>query len=241
MKASVQQQLRLLDLQALDTEFARVCHQLRNIPQREQAEQLETAAAPLRAALLNAARSREEIETEIERIESDLALIRQRKERDEAKLAQATTPKQTQALSDELEALAKRQLKLEDAELTQIDLLDTARAQFTEAQQALDEHAPKQAAVDAEIRDTIKKLELRKTELSAERELVAAEISRELYAEYESIRQRTGIGAARLRGNVSEASNMALDPGELRDILARPVDEVIFDPQTGAILVRVED
>ncbi|MBN9612301.1 MAG: hypothetical protein J0H64_02335, partial [Actinobacteria bacterium] len=69
---------------------------------------------------------------------------------------------------------------------------------------------------------------------------LAAETQGDLLDLYETTRARIGIGAARLRGNVSEASNMALAPAELTDILAAPTDEVVFCPQTGAILVRVQ-
>jgi len=57
----------------------------------------------------------------------------------------------------------------------------------------------------------------------------------------QSLRGRIGIGAARLRGRVSEASNMELAPAELTDILAMAPDELVHCPQSGAILVRVSD
>ena len=71
-----------------------------------------------------------------------------------------------------------------------------------------------------------------------QRSLLAAEVQRDLLDLYDDTRNRYGMGAARLRGNVSEGSNMALTDAELAGIRGGDPEEIVFCPGSGAILDR---
>jgi predicted nucleic acid-binding Zn-ribbon protein len=238
MKASPIQQERLLALQDLDTQIARTTRKLQQLPERKQAVELTQKRDALKPEFLDAQRAKEELELEISRVEDDLSMVNTRRQRDEQRLTGSASTKEVNALQDEIDTLRVHATRLEDQELEFMEQLEeankrfeTARVELSEAEDALSQMSGKIAAAEDETNREV-------SQLTEERENVAAEVTGELRKLYEDLRERTGIGAARLRGNVSEASNMAIAAGELSQMLATPADELVFCPQTGAILIR---
>ncbi|QIM16583.1 hypothetical protein G7067_09450 [Leucobacter insecticola] len=238
MKASTRQQRLLLDLQDLDTLLARLRRQRATLPERTELEGLGSEHAAARDGFMRAQRELDTQRGELERIESDVATVQQRRDRDTEMLSSSTSSKEAQALQSELETLTRRQSELEDRELEIMEVLETAQAAFDEATQLLEGVDARRAEVTARLEAAERELDARIAAQSEERASVAAELQRDLLDLYEELRGRIGIGAARLRGNVSEGNNMALAPAELSDIRATAPDELVFCPGSGAILVR---
>ena len=74
-----------------------------------------------------------------------------------------------------------------------------------------------------------------------ERDGVAAAIPADLVALYEKQRARYGIGAARLIGGVSMASNVKLNGSDLAELRRAADDDVVLCPDSSAILIRDEN
>lgn len=241
MKASPRQQRLLLDLQDLDTTIARVRRKHATLPERAELDGLSGEIAAAREAYMAAQRELDTYTAEIERIEADVTMVQQRRARDEELIAQSTAAKEAQALQSELETLARRMGELEDRQLAVMEQQEVAQAAFTEAERVLGGVDARRAEIQASI-DAAEALLKREFDSNTEeRAGVAAELQRDVLEVYEELRARIGIGAARLRGNISEASNMALAPAELSAIRSAAPDELVYCPGTGAILVRVDE
>lgn len=238
MKASTRQQRLLLDLQDLDTLLARLRRQRATLPERTELEGLGSEHAAVRDGFMRAQRELDTQRGELDRIESDVATVQQRRDRDNEMLAVSTSSKEAQALQSELETLTRRQSELEDRELEIMEILETAQAAFAEAEQLLAGVDARRTEVTVRLTEAESRLDATIASNSDERAGVAAELQRDLLELYEELRGRIGVGAARLRGNVSEGNNMALAPAELSDIRAAAPDELVFCPGSGAILVR---
>ncbi|WP_025132869.1 zinc ribbon domain-containing protein [Leucobacter sp. PH1c] len=241
MKASPRQQRLLLDLHDLDTTIARLRRKRATLPERAELDGLAGEIAESREQFMAAQRELDTLNAEIERVEADIALVAQRRARDEELLAVSTAPKEAQALQAELETLARRTSELEDRELVLMEQQEAAQAAFTAAEGVLGGVDARRAAIQDAIDTAEAQIDRELDASTRERGGLAAEIQRDLLGIYEELRGRIGIGAARLRGAVSEASNMALTPAELSDFNAAAPDELLFCPGTGAILVRVEE
>lgn len=241
MKASPRQQRLLLDLQDLDTTLARLRRQRKTLPEREQLAGLAGETSDVRTRYMAAQRELDAQNAELERVESDVALVQQRRDRDQQLLAASTSSKEAQALQSELETLTRRQSELEDRELELMEVQEQARIAFDEAQAVLDGVDARRTDIQAAITASEQRIDRDIASQQEERDGLAAEVQRDVLGVYEDLRARIGIGAARLRGNVSEASNMALAPAELSDIRSAAPDELVFCPGTGAILVRIEE
>ncbi len=241
MKASPRQQRLLLDLHDLDTTIARLRRKRATLPERAELDGLAGEIAESREQFMAAQRELDTLNAEIERVEADVALVAQRRARDEELLAVSTAPKEAQALQAELETLARRTSELEDRELALMEQQEAAQAAFSAAEGVLGGVDARRAAIQDAIDTAEAQIDRELDASTRERGGLAAEIQRDLLGIYEELRGRIGIGAARLRGAVSEASNMALTPAELSDFNAAAPDELLFCPGTGAILVRVEE
>lgn len=241
MKASPRQQRLLLDLQALDNSLARLKKQRANLPQRAELAAMQGERAAAKDTFMALQRELDTQNADIERLESDVELVRQRIKRDNELSAASSSPKEVQALQSELETLGRRQAELEDRELELMEANEQTLAVYNAASEALaGVDGRRQVIVDA-IHEAEAGLDAELAAATRDRAGLAAEVQRDLLEHYESLRGRIGIGAARLRGRVSEASNMELAPAELTDILAMAPDELVHCPQSGAILVRVSD
>lgn len=238
MKASTRQQRLLLDLQDLDNTLARLRRKRNTLPERAELEALSGDAAEARDGFMEAQRELDTRRTELSRIEADVATVQQRRDRDNQMLSVSTSSKEAQSLQGELDTLSRRQAELEDRELELMEVVEFVQARFEEAEQRLAGVDERRSAIQARLDDASKRLDTEISSNAEERAGVAAELQRDVLDLYEDLRARTGIGAARLRGNVSEGSNMALAPAELSDIRATAPDEIVFCPGSGAILVR---
>ena len=86
--------------------------------------------------------------------------------------------------------------------------------------------------------DALTGLEEQRTDATGRRAALVAELPADLVALYDRQRTRYGVGAARLVGNVSQGSNMALTGADLATVRAAAPDAVVLDPESNCILVR---
>lgn len=238
MKATPAQQQRLLELQDLDHTLARLRRKRATLPERAQLAALQGEMNAAREAFMAVQRELDAQTADIARLEDDVETVRARRERDSTLLAVSTSPKEAQALQSELETLARRQSELEDRELALMETSEATQARFDAASEQLAGVDGRRAELTAAISEAEARIDAELASAAEERAGLSAEVQRDLLDLYERTRERGGVGAARLRGNVSEGSNMALAPAELSDLRAAAPDEVVFCPQSGAILVR---
>src|SRR5690606_9017344 len=178
---------------------------------------------------------------EQKRIESDVALATQRRDRDAERLATATDPKQAQALENEIESLSRRISMLEDTELEVMGRVEEAQNDV-DAQQALlaqtqAEGARPTAAAKADTAAATSGGE----HLARDRATLAGTVAADLLAEFERRASRGGIGVGLLRGGVCEGCRMVLSGTDITEVRKAAPDEVLSCPECGAILVRTEE
>ena len=241
MKASPRQQLLLLELQEFDTRAARLRKQRASVPERDEFAALDEQYAEAKTRFMDAQRELDSHQAELERIESDVQLVEERRTRDNLLLTTNVSSRDAQALQKELDVLNRRQHELEDRELERMQSVETAQAKLDEAKSVLDALSAARAGLRERVTAAEAAIDQDLARNQHERELLAAELQRDVLDLYEQTRARTGLGAARLRGNVSEGSNMTLAPGDLAAIRASAADEIVLCPDSGAILVRVEE
>lgn len=238
MKASPRQQQLLLELQDFDHAEARLRRRRVQLPEREQLAAMEGEHRAAKQAFMEVQRELDAQSAEIARLESDVDTVRQRRERDESLLSVSTSPKEAQALQSELETLARRKNELEERELELMEASEQTQQRFDAAAGALANCDTRRSDLEAAIAAAEQEIDAELAQVGEQRAGLAAEVQGDVRELYEGLRARIGIGAARLRGNVSEASNMALTPAELSGINAAAADEIVFCPGTGVILVR---
>lgn len=234
-------QARLLDLAALDAELGRIAAHRRRL---DAAGAIVTATAERSAARRAVADRRGELEDarrELVRIEGDVALVEQRLARDRGRLASTSSARDAQGLESEIASLLHRRSVLEDGELEVMVRVEDGEAALAAAEVALTEADARIGTLQGDRDDALAGLAEQEAWVTGERTALVAELPADLVALYDRQRTRYGIGAAPLRGTVSGGSNMALTGADLARIRAAAPDEVVLDPESGCILVRLQD
>lgn len=233
-------QRRLLDVQELDTRLDQLAHKRRTLPALARLIELDAQLADLDTALVTSRTAASDLRSELAKAEADVEQVRSRAARNRQRLdAGQGSAKDMQALSSELESLARRQSDLEEVELEVMERLEAHESTLAELEQAhaalVTEHEKVAAERDAGYAEIDAEVE----RLRSVRVKAADGIDAGLLALYERLRgQHQGRGAAPLRGNRCEGCRLELNPLDLEGIRAKPADAVVRCEECGRILVR---
>jgi predicted nucleic acid-binding Zn-ribbon protein len=241
LKAERQAQLRLLDLQDLDSTLDQLRHRRRNLPELARIRDVEQKQATLADSLVVLRTTVDDLARDQRKADTDVEQARARQARDQERLdqGQVGSPKELERLQHELQTLDRRISDLEDAELEVMEQLENAEAELAELEE-LSEDLGRQfaeyergrdeafASIDTELEHTL-----------ASRDRAAAEITGDLVALYERLRaNHGGVGAAELTGRRCGGCRLELNAADLRAIAAAAEDEVVRCEECGRILVR---
>jgi len=237
-------QLRLLEVQRVDSALDRVTHRRRTLPEAAAVAAVSAELAEKQAERVRARTVVADLGRAQRKADGDVEQVRSRVERDRQRLdAGRGSPRELEGLSHELESLARRQSDLEDVELEVMEQLETAAADAERLDQegaGLDgqaERAREQlAAVGADLDDEQRRL-------AVERATVAGGVDAALLELYDKIRATPhagGVGAAAFRDGHCEGCRVDLGAQELHRLRNLPVDAVVRCEDCRRILVRVE-
>ncbi|MGA7205967.1 MAG: C4-type zinc ribbon domain-containing protein [Specibacter sp.] len=238
-KAAPAEQMRLLDIQVLDGKLRGLDVQAKALKEDPRLPDLHAGVTVAKSDLVVLDTEVGDAQRRLTKSEDDVSQVAARIAKDEAKLNSGTgLSKDLMALQSDIESLTKRRGELEDVELEAMETLEEATARQG-AQQAL--VAQMQSVLDgvvAEIREKLGALRMERDATAGERAELAATFDPALLAIYDRTLTKYGVGAARLFHGTSEGSGMQLSPGDLADIKNAAADDVVFCPDSGAILVR---
>lgn len=241
--APVADQHRLLEVQALDTRAAQIAHQRAGHPARAAVDEAAARLAELEERLVNARTAVGDTRRELAKAEADVEQVRARAQRDRARVdSGAVSVKDVQAISSELDALARRQSHLEDVELEVMERLEELEAVLAEVSSAHAEASAEHDRATAELTRVLADLDAQAAAVTAERAERVTGLDAALVALYERVREHSGgVGVAVLRGHRCEGCRLELNSSELAQITAAPAEEVVRCDECGRILVRGVD
>lgn len=242
MKASPLEQKELLRLQAADIKVVQLTHQTKSLPEIAVLKTLGASLDATKMMLATHAGERDDVRTELRRVESDVEVVEKRIERDTERVQTTSSVKDVQALERELTALRKRLVDLEEIEIAVMERLEEHDASVvtveSERDAVLAQIEQTEGVRDAQLVDVHRQL----GELERDRGTVSASIPTELSVLYEKRRVAGhGNAAALLRARTCSGCTMTLTGSDLAEVRQAPADEVIFCPDCGAILVRTEE
>lgn len=240
MQAAMEDQQRLLELQVLDSAIARLRRRRASLPEAARVVELQAMIAALDQEAGEREAALAVLRPEQRRLETDLERVSTKRAAEQAKVASGavTNARELRAITEEVEALARRQSALEDQVLERLEVREALEAEmetFAVRGAALREtHAVAVAARDRALAEVDQEIGL---QLQA-RERVAPTVPAVLLGLYEQVRAREGgIGAAALVGGACQGCHMAISPVELRALHQLPPEDVKRCEQCRRILV----
>ncbi|MET7638708.1 C4-type zinc ribbon domain-containing protein [Streptomyces sp. NPDC005438] len=244
MNASPADQLRLLDVQALDTRTQQLEHKRRTLPEHGEIEALTADLNQLRDLLVAAQTEESDTAREQTKAEADVDQVRQRSARNQQRLdsGQVNNPKDLESLQSEIASLAKRQADLEDVVLEVMERRESV-------QQRVEELSERVSSVTAKVDDAAARRESALADLDGqlsgtakERQALAAAVPADLLKLYDKIReQQDGVGAARLYQRRCEGCRLELNITELNELRDAPSEQVARCENCRRILVRTSE
>jgi uncharacterized protein len=236
-------QLRLLDLQRVDTEMAQLRHRRSTLPQlakiasiAERTEAVQLEALEVRTAIAD-------VEVEQRRMENEVEAVRTRAARDNQRLtAGGLAAKELEGLQHELTSLARRQSVLEDELLEIMEQHESADGQLHSLDTEL-------AGLGGELGDlestrdfAFAEIDAAIAEHAAERAATSAQLPVDLLALYEKVAAAGGgVGAAVIKHRRCEGCHLDLAGNELVSVRAATPDTVVRCENCRRILIRTAE
>jgi len=244
VKADPSAQVRLLDLQELDSHVDLLRHQRRSLPEAARLTELVEARTLTDDQARDARIEVDDLAVEQAKVDADVEQVKARRERDQQRIDQGliSNPKDIQRMQQEMVSLERRITSLEDDE---IEVMERAE----EAQRTLDSLTAQLTDTDAEIADLTAQRDARLAEidqalgeLDGRRGPIVSDLPADLLALYDRLREsKGGVGAALLRARRCAGCNLDLDHAEVATIRAAADDEVIRCDDCSRILVRTSE
>ncbi|WP_218172406.1 C4-type zinc ribbon domain-containing protein [Streptomyces atratus] len=244
MNAAPADQIRLLDVQALDVRLSQLAHRRKSLPEHAEIESLTSDLAQLRDLLVASQTEESDTAREQTKAEQDVDQVRQRAARDQQRLdsGAVTSPKDLESLQREIASLAKRQGDLEDVVLEVMERRESAQERVTELSDRVSAVQAKTDDATARRDAATKELDAEAASVTKERELVAGSVPADLLKLYDKLRvQQGGVGAARLYQRRCEGCRLELNITEVNDVKAASPDTVLRCENCRRILVRTAE
>ena len=229
----------LLALQQLDTTIAQTRHRLAALPVRQRITQDEAVLASLsveRAPLLS---RRDDLARSQKRVEDEISGVEVKVTHEEARLysGTVTSPRELQAIQEEIDSLRRRQGDLETEVLEIMDLTEPVDTSLMALDTHEDEVEARLVTLRAELVAQAAELEAELTAVEGEREAAASELDAGLVATYDKLRvDLGGTAVARLAGSVCGACHLGLSAVDAERIRKGQVPTPTC-PECGALLV----
>jgi predicted nucleic acid-binding Zn-ribbon protein len=237
-------QLRLLDLQALDSRLDQIEHRRRSLPALATIAEVESKLAALRDRIIAAETEVSDLERVLAKAESDVEQVRARSTKDQDLLlsGRVTSAKELESLQQEVASLARRQGALEEDELEVMERLEDARGALGALTADRDGLTAQHDAAAADRDVAWAEGDRDREWVSSERATVLSDIPADLLALYEKLRaDHNGVGAAALRQRRCEGCRMELTPTDIGRIRDAAPDAVLRCEECRRILVRTPE
>lgn len=232
---------QLLQIQEHDTTLDQLEHRKAGLAQREELQRNAVARRELDQRISQVSEERDALVRDQKRLEDEAAQVEDKASHEESALysGTVTSPKELQALQEEVDSLRRRQRQLEDRQLDLMEQIEPLSADLDDLQaqqavlvQASEELTASLAEAEAELDEQME------SERSA-REAAVAEVDEQALADYESRKARLGgVGIARLTDGVCGGCHLKLPAVERDRVRRLPPDEQVTCEECGRLLVR---
>jgi predicted nucleic acid-binding Zn-ribbon protein len=234
-------QLRLLDLQSVDSTLDQLSHRLEHLPEAVALDELTRRQAELTVEQLRLQTEVGDLSREQRKADADVEQVRSRRARNRERVdaGQVADPKQLQAMQHEIETLDRRISDLEDVEIDVMERLEAAQSGLSAVEDQLDGLDGEVSAAAAAREAAAAGIAGQQAASWKEREQLVAQIPEPLLTVYDRLRAQlggTGVGAIE-RGRCG-GCRLDIGAAELARIAAAPADEVLRCEECNRILVR---
>ncbi len=244
LNAAPETQLKLLDLQAVDSKLDQLAHRKANLPEVAELEKLAAEQASVRDRVVAATTRASDVKREQDKLELDIDQVRQRMARDQERLDTGTvsSAKELESLQHEVESLRRRQNALEDVELGVMERLEEIVNELTTLQADVERITEGTMAAEQRRLDALESIAKDEETATQQRSSLVPEIDAELLALYDKLRkQYGGIAVVSIKQRRCDGCRLEMNPTDLGRIRDAADDAILRCEECRRIQVRTDE
>ena len=243
MKATPLDQERLLELQKIDTHILQAEHRRNSLPELSEISRLESEISELTTQRNELTVEQSDIKRELAKADEDVEQVRNRKKKDETRLASGTgSAKDLENLQHEIATLDRRIAELEEVELEVMVRIEETEKNVGALADQISVLASEKSALESTTNEKLVAISQELEKLQGDRKDLSSTIDGELIKLYEKIRSdRAGVGAAEIIRRRCTGCQLDLTAADVARFAATAADEVIRCEECRRILVRTAD
>lgn len=243
INATSEQQLALLDLQALDTTLLQLNHKRDTVPEVALAHDLEIELGQVEYRIIAVKTEISDVSLEQKKAEADVEQVVAREVRDQQRLDAGGIPaKDLTNIQHELGTLAKRRAELEDIELEIMQRLEDATKHLGELEVQFAEVKSRRDDIVEARDEALRLIDAQIDDVSSSRVAAEKSVPADLVSLYNKVRQDLGgIGAAMLHRGACQGCHITLNSSDLDRIRKIDADVVVRCEECRRILVRTAE
>jgi uncharacterized protein len=244
VKATSDDQRRLLDVQVLDSSIDRLAHRRATLPELETIDSLLTRHDEIADDIVRGETEDSDLGREQARIDADVEIVRGRMDRDKTRLdgGQVGSPRELENLQSEIESLHRRQSDLEDAELEVMEQREGIENRLKALRAEQEQITGSLADAEQQRDNSWAEIDAEALQAKASRAEIATTLPEDLVALYEKLRTSSGgVGAAALHRGRCEGCHLQLNTTDLNRLRDAPDDDVVRCEECRRILIRTDE
>jgi predicted nucleic acid-binding Zn-ribbon protein len=239
MKAKVESQRLLLDLNSIDQSISKLDYQKKNHPQLMKITELTARVPSIEASIVENDSQITETKKEVSKAEIDVENISKRVQKDKERLASSeTSAKDLTQLQHEIGTLESKQKELEEVQIEFLEKVEDLEHKKRGLQEILEQVKAEISELNTSIKADFEQANQEIVIFATERQTVVGKIEKELVALYEKIRSEHGNGAELFSHGTCNSCQIQISPSEINNINATDPEEIVRCENCRCVLVR---
>jgi predicted nucleic acid-binding Zn-ribbon protein len=239
MKAKVESQILLLDLNSIDQSISKLDYQKKNHPQLMKITELTARVPSIEASIVENDSQITETKKEVSKAEIDVENISKRVQKDKERLASIeTSAKDLTQIQHEIGTLDSKQKELEEVQIEFLEIVEDLEHKKRGLQEILEQVKTEISELNIAIKADFEKANKEIATFSTERQTVISKVEKDLLDLYEKIRSEHGTGAGLFGHGACNSCQIQISPSEINNINSTDPEEVIRCENCRCILVR---
>jgi predicted nucleic acid-binding Zn-ribbon protein len=239
MKAKVESQRLLLDLNSIDQSISKLDYQKKNHPQLMKITELTARVPSIEASIVENDSQIIETKKEVSKAEIDVENISKRVQKDKERLASSeTSAKDLTQIQHEIGTLDSKQKELEEVQIEFLEKVEDLEHKKRGLQEIVEQVKAEISELNIAIKADFEKANKEIVTFSTERLTVISKVEKDLLDLYEKIRSEHGIGAGLFSHGTCNSCQIQISPSEINSINSTDPEEVIRCENCRCILVR---
>jgi predicted nucleic acid-binding Zn-ribbon protein len=239
MKAKVESQRLLLDLNLIDQSISKLDYQKKNHPQLMKITELTARVPSIEASIVENDSQITETKKEVSKAEIDVENISKRVQKDKERLAsRETSAKDLTQIQHEIGTLESKQKELEEVQIEFLEKVEDLEHKKRGLQEILEQVKAEISELNTSIKADFEKANQEIAIFATERQTVVGKIEKELVALYEKIRSEHGNGAGLFSRGTCNSCQIQISPSEINNINATDPEEIVRCENCRCVLVR---